>query len=98
MVSAEIRMSQIGKENASKEDHDGANTRDRAQEGATQAAIARTMGPQARNANSKAPPRAGAAMHAEAEGAAAATGSPPKSPRDAPGPAAASPEKVWCLS
>jgi hypothetical protein len=90
-------MSRIGKDYASKEDSESAKTRGRAQEDGSQAAIARMMGPQARNANSKAPPRAGAAMHAEAEGAAAATGSPPKSPREAPGPAAASQEKVWCL-
>jgi hypothetical protein len=88
-------MSKVAKENASKEDCDSAETRGRTQSGATKAAIAKMMGLQDRSA--KAPPPAGAAVDAEPEtgGAAAATESPLKTPRDAPGPAAASPEKVW---
>ncbi len=90
-------MSKLAKENTSKENRDSAETRGLAQAGATQAAIAKMMGPQ--DSNAKSPPQAGAVVDAEPEtgGAAAATESPLKTPRDAPGPAAASLEKVWCL-
>ncbi len=65
VVSAEIWMSKVAKENTSKEDRDSAETRGRAQAGATQAAIAKMVGPQDRNARS--PPHAGAVVDAEPE-------------------------------
>ena len=90
VVPAEIWMSRVATENSSKKDLDCAPTRGRAQVGATSAAIVKMMGPRgAKTASTAAPLAAG--------GAAPATGSPLKTQRDAPGPAAESPEKVCCL-